>query len=151
MRKKILILFFSILLILILLSMSPREKTFYLNDEYYGHSSLIEIDSDALKTLEEDKRSFAVFVYQPYCTTSYDFNNHVTKFLDTYQMTFHKILFSNIKDTSIANYVKYCPSVVIYQNGQVVAYLDASSNKDMVYYESVKGLKKWFTTYVLLK
>ena len=66
-------------------------------------------------------------------------------------MSFYKILFSSIKDTNIADYVKYCPSVVIYHKGQIVAYLDADSDKDAAYYESVENLKKWLTKYVLLR
>lgn len=155
MKKTLLILLTSLLLLSIvtflLLKRSPKEQTFYLNDDYYGNSSLIELDSEKLKTLEEDKTSFAIFVYQPFCATSYDFNDNIIEFLDTYKISFYKILFSDIKDTNIADYVKYCPSAVIYHNGQIVAYLDANSGKDAPYYESVDGFKKWFTEYVLLK
>ncbi len=155
MKKKLLILFSSILLLVIILFLVllifQKEKPFYLNDEYYGNSSLIEIDNAKLKTLEENKTSFVVFVYLPYCNTSYDFNNNILEFLDTYKMGFYKVLFSNIKDTSIASYVKYCPSVVIYHNGKIVAYLDAGSDKDTTYYESAESFKKWFAKYVSLK
>ena len=34
---------------------SQQAQQFYLNDEYYGNSSLIEIDSEKLKTLERKK------------------------------------------------------------------------------------------------
>ncbi|MDD2470044.1 MAG: hypothetical protein PHI22_03875 [Bacilli bacterium] len=155
MKKALLILLPSLLLLSIvtflLLTRSQKEEAFYLDDEYYGNSSLIEIDSEKLKNLEEDKRSFVVFAHQPFCSTSYDLNNNIIEFLDTNKMSFYKILFSNIKDTSIAEHVKYCPSVVIYHNGQIVAYLDAGSDEDVAYFESVKGFKKWFTKYVLLK
>jgi hypothetical protein len=155
MKKALLILIPFILLLVIiiflLITKSQQAQQFYLNDEYYGNSSLIEIDSEKLKTLEKDKKTFVVFVYQPLCSTSYDLNNYVTEFLDTYKMGFYKILFSSIKDTSIVDYVKYCPSVVIYRNGKIIAYLDADSDKDAVYYESVENLKKWLTKYVLLR
>lgn len=155
MKKILLILIPSILLLVIvifLILVRPfKEETFYLDDEYYGNNSLIEIDSNELKTLEESKKSFIVFIYQPFCSTPHSFSDNIVEFLDTYQISFHKILFSEIKDTSITNYIKYCPSVVIYHKGKIVAYLDPNSNKDIPYYESVEGFKKWFTKYVLLK
>ncbi len=155
MKKKLLILIPFILLlviiIFILILKSQHNQQFYLDNEYYGNSSLIEIDSEKLKTLEKDKKTFVVFVYQPLCSTSYDLNNYVTEFLDTYKMSFYKILFSSIKDTNIADYVKYCPSVVIYRNGKIIAYLEADSNKHAVYYKSVENFKKWLTKYIILK
>lgn len=155
MKKTLLILIPFILLLaiipFILFTKPQKEQQFYLDGEYYGDSSLIEIDKENLKILEDDEKSFVVFVYQPLCSTSYDLNNYVTEFLDTYKMNFYKLLFSDVKDTSIAEYVKYCPSVVIYHNGQIVAYLDADSAKDAAYYESAENFKKWFTKYVLLE
>lgn len=154
MKRKLMFLIFIILLlpvIFLLIVKFQREKPFYLNDEYYGNSSLIEIDSEKFKNLEQDKKSFVIFVYQPLCATSYDLNDYVTKFLDIYNMSFYKVSFSNVKNTDMAEYVKYCPSVVVYHNGQIVAYLDANSNKDAVYFESVENFKNWLTKYVLLK
>ena len=139
------------IIIFLLVTKPQKEQAFYLDDEYYGNSSLIEIDKENLKTLEDDKKSFVVFVYQPLCATSYDLDNYVTEFSDIFKMSFYKILFSSIKDTNISDYVKYCPSVVIYHKGQIIAYLDANSDKDAVYYESVENLKKWLTKYILLR
>ncbi len=151
--KKLLFLLISLVLISLIIFLIvniQREKAFYLDDEYYGDSSLIEIDSEGLKALEKDKKSFVVFVYQPLCLSSYDLNDYVNSFLETNKMSFYKILFSKMDNTKIANYVKFCPSLVIYQEGQVVAYLDADSNKDTIYYESLEGLTKWLTSYILL-
>ncbi len=135
----------------ILLIGCQKKEAFYLNDEYYHKGSLIEIDSEEFKTLEKNKNSFVIFVYQPLCTTSYDFHNVVTEFLDTYQISFYKTSFSTIKDTNMIDYIKYCPSAVIYRNGEMVAYLDASKDKHLPYYESVSGFKEWLTKYILLK
>lgn len=138
-------------IIIFLIISFQKERRFYLDDEYYSNNSLIEINSTELKALEDNKKTFVVFVYQPLCITSYDLDNHVKSFLDIYKISFYKILFTGMNDTKISNYVKYCPSLVIYQNGKVIAYLDADSNKDAVYYESIEGLTKWVTKYILLK
>ncbi|MDD2203413.1 MAG: hypothetical protein PHT75_02535 [Bacilli bacterium] len=152
--KKILLTLSILLLAVIaflLIMHLQKEQSFYLDDEYYGNSSLIELDSEKLEALERDKKTFIVFVYQPLCAASYDLDNYITEFTNTYKMSFYKMLFSSIKDTSIAEHVKYCPSVVIYHKGKVIAYLDANSDKNATHYESVENLKKWLTKYILLK
>ncbi|MDD3896205.1 MAG: hypothetical protein PHP49_04185 [Bacilli bacterium] len=155
MKKKLLILIPFILLlviiIFILILKSQHNQQFYLDNEYYGNSSLIEIDSEKLKTLEKDKKTFVVFVYQPLCSTSHDLNNYINEFLDKNKMSFYKTPFSSVKDTNMSDYVKYCPSVVIYRNGKIIAYLEADSNKHAVYYKSVENFKKWLTKYIILK
>lgn len=152
MKKSYLILISFILLILIIVFLVvTNDQTFYLDDEYYNNSDLQEIESKELKILENDKKTFVVYVYQPFCSTSDDLDNYLTDFIGTYKITFYKILFSNIKDTTINKYVKYCPSVVIYYKGKIVSYLDASLSKDADYYKSTENFKNWFTRYVILK
>lgn len=46
--------------------------------------------------------------------------------------------------------LKYYPSVAIYQEGKIIAYLRADSNDDKSYYESVEGFREWFTKYISL-
>ena len=57
---------------------------------------------------------------------------------------------SEMKKTEIYNYVKYSPSIIHYNKGDMVSYLDAESNDDKEYYESTEGLYKWFTKYIIL-
>ena len=47
---------------------------FYLEEKYYGNSVFNEIDSNDLNNLINDKESFAIFIHQPFCSTSYEFN-----------------------------------------------------------------------------
>lgn len=140
-----------LILAICVFSIGCQKTEFYLNNEYYNNNSLIEINSNDFKNLEKDKKSFVVFIYQPNCITSYDFNDILIEFLNTYQMTFYKIPFSTIENTSISDYVKYFPSVIIYQNGKPITYLKANKKNDLIYYQSLQGFKKWFTKYVLLK
>ncbi len=138
--------------VLIWFLISPKTiEPFYLDDEYYDKAELIDIDGGELNILEEEDKSFIVFLYQASCSTSYDFSENIEEFSNTYEMTFYRMLFTEIKDTDIASYVKYCPSAVIYQKGKIVAYLDASSDEDTAYFNSVSEFKTWLTKYVLLK
>jgi len=45
---------------------------------------------------------------------------------------------------SITDRIKYAPSMFIYKDGQVIDYLDSSSDEDYDYYKSVDKLSEWF-------
>ena len=62
-----------------------------------------------------------------------------------------RIAFSDIKDTSIGDDIKYYPSFAIFNKGTMVDYLDAESSEDLNYYNSLSDFKDWFTSYVNLK
>ena len=49
---------------------------------------------------------------------------------------------------SISSRVSYTPSMFIYKDGEVIAYLDPGSNDDLVYYETLEGLTTWFSKYI---
>ena len=49
------------------------ELKFYLEDKYYEKSGFVDIDNTKLNELIDSKESFALFIYQPACVTSSDF------------------------------------------------------------------------------
>lgn len=152
MKKKYWILIIIILLICVsILLLYKKEAKFYLNDKYYGSSSLVEIDNDKLKELEKNKESFVVFVKLSGCITCSAFEPVLQKFINTYQISFYSIPFDSIKDTCIEECVKYSPSVVIFKEGKTVAYLDSNKKEDLSYFKSMTGFKEWLTKYVVLK
>ena len=139
-----------IALITVVVKYKPETK-FYLEDKYYDSSEFIEIDKSDLEKLIDDKESFALFIYQPACVTSANFEKNLTEFSKDNNLTIYKIAFSNIKDTSLSKYIKYYPSFAIFNKGNIISYLDANSDKDLKYYKSKKDFTDWFTNYVLLK
>lgn len=154
-NKKILwiipiLLLISIIIGIIVIRNIP-EKKFYLEDKYYGGSDFIEIKTSDLEKLIDDKESFALFVYQPACVTSANFEQILKDFSNSNNIEIYKIAFSDIKDTSLSKYIKYYPSFVIFNKGNMVSYLDANSDTDLKYYESKDEFQKWFTSFVLLK
>ncbi len=151
MKKKAILIFSAFLLsIIVIVILLNVNKPFYLSDEYYNNAYLKDINSEELKELENDKKSFIVLVYDPFCGTSTDFSNTVREFSDINKVFVYNMLFADIKNTSIADYVKYCPSAVIYHSGKIIAYLDSSSNSDNIYYESISGFSEWVKKYILL-
>ena len=140
-----------LLLTFFLLTGCGKEEPFYLNEEYYGTSNITEIAASELQELEEQQASFVVFVYQPMCTTSSNFETVLNEFIAEEQLSIYKISFSNSDNTSIREKIRFYPSAVIYHDGKVVDALDAGSDEDTPYFESVEGFKEWLTKYVLLK
>lgn len=155
MKKKIIIslsiIFVLIIVSVIVLITNKEEKTFYLENNYYGTSKMTEIKTEELNELIDNKESFAVFVYQPMCITSNDFESVLFDFLNNNKINFYKIAFSNIKDTEIGKSIKYYPSFIIYNEGKMVDFLEADKDEDVEFYTSKDGFEKWFTKYVKLR
>lgn len=137
------------IIIIVIKNMSAQK--FYLEDKYYGNSNFNTIETDDLNKLIDNKESFALFIYQPACVTSANFEQVLYDFSGSNNITIYEIAFSDIKDTSLSKSIKYYPSFAIFNKGKMVDYLDANSDSDLEYYESKDGFEKWFTNYVLLK
>lgn len=153
MNKKLLwliplLLFISIITLII--KNTPNQQ-FYLEDKYYGKSDFTEIETEDLQKLIDNKESFALFIYQPACVTSANFEEVLKAFSNITNITIYKIAFSDIKDTNLSKYIKYYPSFAIFNKGSMVSYLDANSNDDLKYYKKENDFKKWFTKFVILK
>ena len=145
MKKKVLLIILIILIVLsflVTIILKQNNKPFYLEDSYYGINNVTEINVDELNELINNKKSFAVFVYQPMCITSCDFEKVLDEFLEEEKISIYKIAFSDIRDTEIGKSVKFYPSFII---------LESNKDEDVNYYTSKEGFKKWFTKYVKLK
>lgn len=144
----------TILLSVLLLS-ACSNNVFSLEDKYYFNEDLIEIESlDEVEELVNNKESFALFVYMPGCTSCAAFKPVLNTFLKQNEMTFYQISTSVIgsdKDNSIMESIEYAPSVLLYNHGKVIAYLDAMKDEDLKYYKTSQAFTKWFTDYCEIK
>lgn len=144
MKKRIII----FILIISSFLLTGCNKKFSLNENYYKKAEFTEIKKEEYNKLIKDKESFGVFIYQPLCTTSYNFNKVVTKFMNMYNMSFYKMSFANMKETNLKDKIKYYPSFAIFKDGELVDSLDANSEEDTNKYKSVDYFASWFTSYV---
>ena len=113
--------------------------------------SFIRITSvDDLKKLESEKKTFALYVYMPGCVSCASFAPVVREFTEKNGITMYAVELSVLSKTSnsVSDRLSYTPSMFIYKDGEVVAYLDPASNDDLPYYETVEGLRKWFDQYI---
>lgn len=154
MKKKIVIsiIVLSLVVGIILIgSKALNKRAFILDDEYYGTKAFLEINDDKLEELIDKKKNFVVFIHQPLCTTSGDFSKVLDDFLEEEHLSIYKLAFSNVENKELKKKVKYYPSVVIYKDGKIVAYLEANRNDDIKYYESKDGFREWLSKYVMLE
>ena len=58
-----------------------------------------------------------------------------------------RIMFSKMKETSLHEYVKYYPSVVVISEGRPIGYLRADNNEDAEMYNNYEVFKGWIEKY----
>ena len=80
-----------------------------------------------------------------------DFEKVLNDFTTENNLQVLRINITDIKNTKLANKIKYTPTLVIYRDGKVYQYLDANSDKDTEYYKSTTNLKTWLDGYILLE
>jgi len=159
MKKRVLKITVPIVIILILIVVIIErnfiQKTsdfmFYLEEKYYGDSVFNEIESNDLSNLINDKESFAIFIHQPFCSTSYEFNKILTKFAEENKISFYKMSFNEMKKTVMYENIKYYPSFAIYNNGKLIDFLEADSDEDLNRYKHMEEFKNWFSSYIQMK
>ena len=146
------------LLLLPILLLASCNKTstypFYLNEKYYNEYNVIDLVSiDDFKALEKEKDSFAIYVYLSGCLTCNAFKPILYEYLEQKEITIYSISYTKVKEKSntIKSNINYAPSVALFNEGELVTYLDALSNEHIDYYSSVEGFSSWFETYVYIK
>lgn len=153
--KIIILIVIIVFLIVVIIERNFIQKTsdfmFYLEEKYYGNSLFNEINSNDLNDLINDKESFAIFIHQPFCSTSYEFNKILTIFSEENKISFYKISFDEMKKTVMYENIKYYPSFAIYNNGKLIDFLEADSNEDLNRYKDMEEFKNWFNSYIQMK
>ena len=139
------------LALLIVVFQGQNTQKFDLDDKYYGNGAYEEIKAKELNSLIDKKESFVLFVYQPGCINSANFEKVLDKFINEENIKIEKIAFESLKNTRIGKKIKYYPSFAIFNKGVMVDFLDAESSKDLNCYSSLDDFKKWFISYVNLK
>ncbi|NMA50339.1 MAG: thioredoxin family protein [Mollicutes bacterium] len=136
------------LIALLLCGCEKEIKPFKLDEKYYNKKDVINTNANDFNKLVTDKKSFVLFVYMSGCISCSDFDKVLADFLEENNITIYKISYSDIIGTFLEDKILYAPSLVLFDKGKLVAYLDAISKKDLPFYESSEGLTKWFTKYV---
>ena len=140
-----------ILLISIWLLVGCQHTKFYLEDSYYNDGSINIIDDDKFNNLVKKKESFAIFIYEPSCITSNNFNEVLKEFSNKYNITIYALSYKDMKNTILKDDIKFYPSLALYNDGKLIDFLDAQDDNDTNAYKDVDGLSVWFFSFVAKK
>lgn len=139
---------FTIIIICLFLSACTNSSKFSIEKEYYKESKFINVNSEDIKELKENKKSFIVFTYNNYCMLEIPCDEIFKKVMNKYNISFLYLPYEEMKNTFIYNEVKLAPSVILIKEGKIVAYLDAESNEDLLKYQDTEEFEKWLTSYI---
>ena len=152
--KNKLILPFFITIFSTVLTACPQETpvTFSLEEEFYQTTQVF-IDLNDYQTIadyEEGAKSFGVYIYVGGCLSCQSFEPLVIDVLQEYAMTLYRINIQVVQESenTVKSTIQYAPSVILFEKGQVRAFLDATASTDTEYFQSAKGFDTWLTTYV---
>ena len=122
-----------------------------IDKEYYSEDvSFLDLDINKYEELIDAKRSFIVFVDQDGCTTADRLREYITGFMSKNGVSVYKMMFSDMKESSLHDFVKYYPSVVLISKGKPVVWLRADSDEDSEMYNNYDAFKKWINKYLAI-
>ena len=123
-----------------------------LDSEYTCDSELgcdyMELTAEEYDELVKAQKSFIVFVDQYGCTTADRLGGYVSDWAASQGTKVYRMMFMNIKESSLYNYVKYYPSVVVVDKGIVRAWLRADSDEDAEMYNNYDAFNEWAGRYL---
>ncbi len=114
-------------------------------------SSFIEItDADELRKMEEEGKTFLLYVYLPGCSSCASFKPIVKEFKEANDIDIYAVDLSAIfnDSNSVTDRVSYTPSFFVYKDGEVAGYLDPGSDDDLPYYQTLEGLSSFVAKYL---
>lgn len=107
----------------------------------------MELSAADYDKLVAERKSFVVFVDQNGCTTADRLRGYVRDFATSHGVRVYRMMFNDLKETSLHSEVKYYPSVVVVDKGAVRAYLRADSDEDAEMYNDYGVFEGWMGRY----
>ena len=127
-----------------------------LDEEYYCSEScegedFMSLTISEYEELIKEKKSFLVFIDQGGCTTADRLREYVSNYALEHGLKVYRMMFSEVKESSLHDQVKYYPSVAMVSRGNVISYLRADSDEDAILYNDYEAFKEWMGRYLVFK
>ena len=120
-----------------------------LDAEYYADGAeFMELTVGEYEGLIEAKKSFVVMVDQSGCTTADRLREYVTRYMTETGILVYRMMFAEVKESSLHEKVKYYPSVAVVSKGKVVVFLGADDDADADKYNYYDAFKAWIGKYL---
>lgn len=115
-----------------------------LDEEYYGDATeYMELSAGEYEDLIENKKSFAVLVDKGGCTTADRLREYGLEYAKEKGILVYRVMFDEMKETSMYDTVRYYPSLVIISKGKIAGYLRADADEDAPAYNDYADFKAW--------
>lgn len=126
------------------------DEKIVLDKEYYSEDNVdfLELGADKYEDLVKNKKSFIVFVDQNGCTTADRLREYITQYAKDNNIAVYRMMFSESKDSSLNEYVKYYPSVAFVDKGLPRWYLRADSDEDADIYNNYNLFRNWMNQHL---
>ncbi|MBO4813062.1 hypothetical protein J5491_02850 [Candidatus Saccharibacteria bacterium] len=111
-------------------------------------SVMIDIGVSEYNKLIDEKKSFIVFVDQNGCHTAERLKGFLDKYTEGTDVKIYRLMFSDLKESSLYNYVKYYPSVALVSKGKPVVWLRADEDEDADKYNDYDSFVRWLKDYL---
>ena len=103
----------------------------------------MELDAAGYEELVKARKSFVVFVDQGGCTTADRLRGFMQDYAREKGVKIYRMMFEQVKESSLHNAVHYYPSVALISKGKVVGALQADSDADAPAYNDYETFKEW--------
>ena len=119
-------------------------------DDYCGENCAREFMDLTVPEYEEkvaEGDSFVLFVDQSGCHTADRLREFVLNWADATGAKVYRMMFSEVRECSLHDSVKYYPSVVLISHGKPVAWLRADEDADANAYNNEDAFGEWISGY----
>lgn len=152
MKKSHFIAIFAGFLALVLLGVAGflffGEKKFPLDSDNFGSTSQVTITGEEYEDLIKNQKSFLIFVDQSGCITAEGLKKLVNTTSESKNLRFYRIMYADMRNTSLFGSVKYYPSVALVNKGKVVSWLRADADEDINRYKDQKSFDDWLNQHI---
>lgn len=123
-------------------------EKFSLAEEMWGQGGFRDITAAEFGDLVAERKNFIVVLHMMICPAEFPVTSIAKQLAHDEGVVIYGLTEEEFRKTELAKEIKYLPSVAIYHDGELVAYLDAEADADLPYYQTVNGLKAWLGKYV---
>lgn len=105
--------------------------------------NFVNIDAVGYENLILNQKSYMVLVDQDACVTSERLKEFINRYVGDSGLKVYRIMYEDMKATSLYDKVNYYPSVAIIKKGKVIGWLDFNSDADTDKFNEYDAFSKW--------
>ena len=106
-------------------------------------AGIVDLSIEQYQNMTNAAKSFMLFVDQGGCTTAEQLKGFITDYATETGLKVYRMMFEDIKRTSLHDFVKYYPSVVLVNRGKPAVWLRADEDVDADAYNDPSAFRQW--------